>query len=232
MEETKPLSKTKRTRIAGQLFGCFLFQGFSQGEIEALLSEPGLANRRYAAGETILSPECGPPALMLLLKGRAVVEKRAGEGMLRMNELSAGALFGLASLFVEDEHHPFPTRVIAKKNAETLAIPESVLRRMMQKNFLLTENYIRYLTGRVHFLNDRIEGLICPSAEERVLLYLTQHAEDGGLTQGMTSLSQSLGMSRASLYRALNRLEQESRICRDKRRITLQGIREGQLHYV
>ena len=208
--------------------GCFLFHGFSQEEIEFMLSEPEIACRRYAAGEMILSPECGILALMILLKGSAVVEKRAGEGMLRMNELSLGSLFGLACLFSDAEAHQFPTSVTAKKNTETLTIPENALRRMMQKEFRLTENYIRYLTGRVHFLNDRIEGLICPSAEERVLLYLMQHAENGMLTQGITSLAQSLGMSRASLYRALYKLEQEGRIQREKRRITLTRVQTNE----
>ncbi len=225
MESAKQLSKAKRTRIAGRLLGCFLFHGFSQEEIEAMLSEPEITCRRYAAGEMILSPECGVSALMVLLKGSAVVEKRAGEGMLRMNELSVGSLFGLVCLFSDAQAHKFPTSVTAKKSTETLIIPESALRRMMQKDFQLTENYIRYLTGRVHFLNERIEGLICPSAEERVLLYLTQHAENGILTQGITSLAQSSGMSRASLYRALYKLEQEGRIEREKRRITLKQAR-------
>ncbi len=221
MEATKPLGRAKRARIAGQLLGCFLFRRFSQEEIERLLNEPELTCRRYAAGEVILSPQCGVRALMVLLKGSVVVEKRAGEGLLRMNELSAGALFGLASLFSGEKAHPFPTSIIAKKNAEALIISESALRRMMQRDFRLTEHYIQYLTDRVHFLNERIEGLICPSAEERLLLYLTHHAEGGKLTQGLTALAQSLGMSRASLYRALSKLEQEGRIHREKRCIAI-----------
>ncbi len=219
MEAVQTFSKVKRARMAGALEGCFLFRGFSRQEIEALLCVPGLICRRYAQGEAMLSPKSHAPVLMLLLKGSAVVEKRAGEGLLRMNELFSGALFGLASLF--DASHTFPTSVIASKNAEVLLIPESVLRAMMEKEFRLTENYIRYLTGRVHFLNERIEGLLYPSAEERVLLYLTQHAEDGKLTQGLTSLAQCLGMSRASLYRALNRLEREGKLIRDKRQFIL-----------
>ncbi len=224
MEVKKPFSKAKRARVAEQLSGCFLFHGFSQEEIDRLLSEPEIAYRRYAAGEVILSPQYEVPALMLLLKGSVVIEKRAGEGLLRMNGLSAGALFGLASLFSGAEERSFPTSIVAKKNAETLVIPESALRRMMQKDFRLTQNYIEYLTGRVHFLNERIEGLICPSAEERVLLYLTRYAEDGKLTQGLTSLAQCLGMSRASLYRALFKLEQDGHIHREKRCIALKQM--------
>lgn len=219
METMQPLGKAKRARIAGTLEHCFLFRGFSRQEIEALLCAPGLICRRYTQGEVMVSPESYTPVLMLLLKGSAVVEKRAGEGLLRMNELSLGALFGLASLF--DASHTFPTSVIASKNAEVLIIPENTLRAMMEKEFRLTENYIRYLTGRVHFLNERIEGLLYPSAEERVLLYLTQHAEDGRLTQGLTSLAQCLGMSRASLYRALDKLEQEGKLIRERRQFIL-----------
>lgn len=224
MEATKPFSKAKCARIAGQLSGCFLFRGFSQEEIERLLSEPEITYHRYAAGEVILSPQYEVSALMLLINGSVVIEKRAGEGLLRMNELSAGALFGLASLFSGVEERSFPTSIIAKKNAETLVIPESELCRMMQQDFRLTQNYIEYLTGRVHFLNERIEGLICPSSEERVLLYLTRHTEDGTLKQGLTSLAQCLGMSRASLYRALFKLEQEGHIHREKRCIALKQM--------
>lgn len=219
METVQTFGKAKRARMTATLEGCFLFRGFSHAEIEALLCTPGFICRRYAQGEAILSPKSHAPVLMLLLKGSAVVEKRAGEGLLRMNELFPGALFGLATLF--DASHTFPTSVIAKKNAEVLLIPESTLRVMMQKEFRLTENYIRYLTGRVHFLNGRIEGLLYPSAEERVILYLTQHAESGKLTQGLTSLAQCLGMSRASLYRALDKLEREGKFVREKRQFTL-----------
>ena len=219
MENVQTFGKAKRARMAATLEGCFLFRGFSHAEIEALLCTPGLICRRYAQGEVMLSPKSHAPVLMLLLKGAAVVEKRAGEGLLRMNELSPGALFGLASLF--DVSHIFPTSVIAHKNAEVLTIPESALRDMMEQDFRLTENYIRYLTGRVHFLNERIEGLLYPSAEERVLLYLTQHAEGGRVTQGLTSLAQCLGMSRASLYRALDKLEREGKLIREKRMFTL-----------
>ena len=221
METTKPVSKAKWGRMAGLLSSCFLFRGFSLEEMEHLLAQEDIAFQKYATGEVILSPEIGSPALMVLLKGSAIVEKRAGDGILRMNELSSGALFGLASLFSGAEAHTFPTSIIAHKNVEVLVIPENALREMMRREFRLTENYIRYLTGRVHFLNDRIEGLICPSAEERVLLYLTRHAEGGKLTQGLTSLARCLGMSRASLYRALNKLEQEGRIHREKRCITV-----------
>lgn len=225
MEATKPLGRTKRARIAGLLLDCFLFRGFSNEEIERLLSTPGVACRRYAAGESILSPQCDVRALMVLLKGIAVVQKQAGERLLRMNELSVGALFGFASLFLGEKSQPFPTSIIAKKNAEILVIPEHVLRHMMQQDFRLTEHYLQYLTDRVHFLNERIEGLIYPSAEEKVLLYLTHYAEGGRLTQGLTALAQSLGMSRASLYRALSKLEQEGRIHREKRCIVVTDMK-------
>lgn len=202
------------------LTGFFLFGGFSEAEIVALLEQPGIGCLCFRQGEIILAEEAAPPALYVLLHGAAVVEKRAGEGMLRMNELEPGALIGLASLFAEEEA-AFPTRVSAKKDCELLVIPEHVLRGLLRSDFRLAENYIRYLSGRVRFLNSRIEGLICPTAEQRLLLYITRHAENGRLTQELTTLAQSVGVSRASLYRALDKLEQDNAIRRHGRSIEL-----------
>jgi DNA-binding MarR family transcriptional regulator len=99
---------------------------------------------------------------------------------------------------------------------------------MLRADFRLAENYIRYLTRRIYFLNDRIEELICPSTDQRVLLYLTQNAEDGRFTLAMTTLAQSLSISRASLYRALDKLEAAGRIRRDGRTIELVSARQGE----
>ena len=39
-------------------------------------------------------------------------------------------------------------------------------------------NYIRYLSGRIRFLSDRLDGLLVGSAERRLALYLLEREED------------------------------------------------------
>jgi len=218
--EPDPISRARLQKASGVLAGCFLFRGFSEAEIAGLLARPGVGRLRFRKGDVILAEEAAPPALYILLRGGAVVEKRSGEGLLRMNTLEPGALLGLATLFAGEDAR-FPTRVSATKDCELIAIPEDVLRELLRADFRLTENYIRYLAGRVRFLNAQIEGLVCPTAEQRLLMYLTRHAENGRLTQGLTALAQSVGVSRASLYRALEKLGQDGAIRRAGRTIEL-----------
>lgn len=210
----------------------FLFQGLEEEELLSLLRMPGIRLVRFAAGELLLPQEGYAPLLGLLLRGGAVVEKRgvpgaesgadsSPAGMLRVSQLGPGDLYGMASLFLGDVERPFPTRISAIKSASALLIPEDCFRRMLQESFRLTENYIRHLTERIHFLNARIDGLILPTVPQRLLLYLQQNAINGEVRHSLTQLAQALRISRATLYRALDSLEQDGRIRREGRRIEL-----------
>ncbi len=218
-------------RYAKLLKETFLFEGLTADEIQALLSMPGITLVRYAAGEEILSAHTGAKGLGVLLRGTAVVEKHASDsdGYIRMSELKPCALFGMAAMFLGGDGHEYPTRILAQKDSAALLIPEDTFREMLMADFRLAENYIRYLTRRIHFLNDRIEELICPSTDQRLFLYITQNAEDGKFTLAMTTLAQSLSISRASLYRALDKLEAEGRIRRNGRTIEILTARQGEM---
>lgn len=215
------ISRAQADRCMPLLKESFLFRDFADEEISAFVCLAGIEYTRYSTGATILSAEAGSRCLGILLRGSAVVEKHSGEGLLRMSVLQPGALFGVATLFSGTEEREFPTRIIAQKNTAALLIPEDTLRALMQADFRLTENYLRYLTGRIYFLNARIEELICPTVEQRVLLYLTQNAVGGSITHGLTALAQALCISRASLYRALEKLERDGNIYRQGRSIEI-----------
>lgn len=215
------ISKAQADRFIPLLRESFLFRGFSEEEIMALVCLPGIEYIHYSTGTAILSAKAGSRLLGILLRGGAVVEKHSGEGLLRMSVLQPGALFGVATLFSGAEEREFPTRIIAQKNTSALLIPEDTLRTLMRADFRLTENYLRYLTGRIYFLNARIEDLISPTVEQRVLLYLTHNAVGDSITHGLTALAQALCISRASLYRALEKLERDGSIRRQGRSIEI-----------
>lgn len=215
------MTAAQAKRYAAQLQDLFLFRGFSPQQIAGLLFTPGIGVLRFQEGATLLSQQSAAPALGILLRGAAVVEKQSGQGFLRMSELGPGALYGMAALFLGGAQRSFPTRVIALRNCTALVIPEIVLRELFQREYRLAENYIRYLTERIYFLNARIDGLIQPSVPERVLLYLQQNAVGGEITHGLTQLAQALSISRAALYRALDALEASGRISRQGRHMRL-----------
>ncbi len=215
------LTPAQIKRYAPLLHTVFFFRGLNEAELQPLLRFEGLGIQHYHTGEEIFSPTQASPMLGILLRGSAIVEKLSGKNPMRMSQLAPGSLFGLASIFLDQAQRVYPTKITASKDCYALLIPEDSLRKMMQADFRLTENYLRYLTGRIYFLNERIDGLIMPTVAERMLLYLQSNAQNNCLRHGLTQLAQALSISRATLYRALATLEEQGLIRRDGRLITL-----------
>ncbi len=75
-------------------------------------------------------------------------------------------------------------------------------------------NYLSFLTGRIFYLNRRIDAYTGGSAECRLAMYLLDNQQDGvppkvTLPFGMNKLAELLGIGRASLYRAMETLEKK-----------------------
>ncbi len=213
------LTKVQAKRFSLLLEQTFLFNGFAKEEIEKLLMSLEAEYIQYASGETILDQNSLKPCLGILLSGSAIVEKHSGEGVMRMSMLTPGQLFGMASLFSSGKAQPYPVSILAKNNTAALLISEETLKELFYKNHILAENYICHLTGRIHFLNKRLEYFIRPTVEERVLFYLTQNAIQGAQINSFTALAKSLCISRASLYRALDNLEKNGSIKRNGHKV-------------
>ncbi len=109
-----------------------------------------------------------------------------------------------------------------------LFVPQKYFRTLMKADFRLAENYIAYLSERLHFLNRKIEGLAGPGPEWKLAMFLSEHGrerEDGvfalELKPSMTELSSMLGVARASLYRAFGILTREGLIRRKGKKIEI-----------
>ena len=160
----------------------FLFSGLSEGRIAALLRAPGICVRRYARGESVRTAEGAEAALGLILSGYALVEKREGGSVMRMSKLRQGDLFGAASIFCEERD--YVAEITAQSSLWVLEIVETALSGMMREEPRVTENYIRYLTTRIRFLSSRIDSFVCGGTEQRVLLFLSNNAEQGSYALG------------------------------------------------
>ena len=83
--------------------------------------------------------------------------------------------------------------------------------------------YIRYLSGRIHFLQRRIDALAEGPAEEKLASFLLSAARPDGKNgwvfeaPSLTRLASSLSVGRATLYRALDAFEQSGIIQREGR---------------
>ena len=207
------------------LRSCPLLDGLDTAWLTAALRD-ALQNercrrQRYAKGSVIFAGTHFERALGFLLTGqiRVVRVNHDGREML-ISRQTAGAVFGAAVLFCDAE--TYPTELHCSTACEVLFVPEALLREWMQKDFRLAENYIRYLSGRIGFLNSKIGGLAAGDSVRRLSCWLTEHAQDGTVTlPAMASLASALNIGRASLYRAVEALEAEGVIRRSGHSVLL-----------
>ena len=171
----------------------------------------------YAKNDTVFSRETYSPVLCLIIKGEARVSK--GETVI--SHLKDGEIFGAAFLY--NQSYEFENTVTALTPLKVVIIEKNGVDELIKSDSSVSFNYISYLSERIGFLNSKIEGYTKPNAEEKLMLYLKKNADINNgkceISVSMTELSHVLQISRASLYRVIETLENQGKICRDGKKI-------------
>lgn len=211
-KKEKMSRSTQPTAYAKLISGTFLFAGISEAEIHALLMLEGVRVEHYEKDQIIFDRADTERALGIILYGECIVTKESANGKMPMSVLRQTDLFGAASLFHDEE--AYVARVMAGESTWVLLINENALRVMMQRDFRVTENYLRYLTARIRFLSGRLDGFLPQSVEDRVLNYIKTHAENGLYESewSVSALAEALRIGRTTLYRAMDKLVSDGKI--------------------
>lgn len=163
----------------------------------------------FPAGTIVYDPAHFQRCLGILLEGQLQVTK----GGLSVSVLEVGEVFGAAALYSDCAE--FATTITAKKDSRCLLLPQALVDQLIARDAKFRERYLRYLTGRIHFLSSRLDSLAQHGAEGKLGRYLLSNMKDDHtLTCSATDLAKRLGLSRASLYRAFEVLESGNLITR------------------
>ena len=159
-------------------------------------------------------------ALGILLSGKATISSADDGTHVILRTLREGEIFGAAALFLDGEA-PL-SHIIAEEACMTLLLPTTLVSELMTRSPDFLSAYLAFLAGRVEFLNKKIRCFTAGNAERRVALFLADATDgDGAVTVSMTALANTLAIGRASLYRALDKLEADGLIRHDGRCITV-----------
>ena len=143
-----------------------------------------------------------------MLEGRLrVTKENADKRPIVMSTLQRGAMFGAAALFNSEPE--YATKITAIEHSRVLFLPQRLIKRMIEREPDIAENYIRYLSERILFLNRKIYFLTAGTAEQRLAGFLLDNLAVGEFSEmpmTMHRLADALNMSRASLYRAFDEL--------------------------
>ena len=170
----------------------------------------------FPAGSVVYDPTHFQRCLGILLEGQLQVTK----GGLSVSTLDPGDVFGAAALF--SDRAEFATTITAKKDSRCLLLPQKLVDHLIAKDAAFRERYLRYLTGRIHFLSSRLDSLAQQGSEGKLGRYLLSGMDENQtITCSATDLARRLGLSRASLYRAFDMLEEGGLITRSGKTITI-----------
>lgn len=192
---------------------CFLFEGLPAETVLRCIGEPS----RFERGEVIYSEGDFRKALVIIAAGRVEVSRCAEDGRrIPLNRLSAGQVFGAAALFGAGER--YVSEVTAMTGCSVYFITQEQVSALLAAHPVVAENYIRFLSDRIRFLNARIAEYTAGGTDERVWRWLAGHVGDDGrvaLPGSLSELARALDIGRTSLYRSLDHLSASGAIRRE-----------------
>lgn len=187
----------------------FLFDGLAEEDLNTVMSSLPCAIH-FNKGEYIFTHTQFSQSLGIILSGEARVnvpsEQNEGAVMKRLQE---GDIFGAAALF---DHDRYVTDITAQKACTVQFIPQTLLLEIFENHPVTAINYIKALTSRIRFLNDRVGSLSGKDTLTKVRDYFAANADKDGIVvipKGMKELSKTLSIGRSSLYRAVEALEND-----------------------
>ena len=194
--ETELVSKTE------------LFRGLPPSVLTRILAVSDCTAAEYENNEVVYDKTNFYRSLGIVLEGRLrVTKENADKRPIVMSTLQRGAMFGAAALFNSEPE--YATKITAIERSRVLFLPQRLVKRMIEREPDIAENYIRYLSERILFLNRKIYFLTAGTAEQRLAGFLLDNLAVGEFSEmpmTMHRLADALNMSRASLYRAFDEL--------------------------
>lgn len=200
--------------IAEKLYTTRLFKNIKG--LENIISSHAPVEIRLSAGEKYEIKN----SLALFLKGKADIVKESDSRTAYMKTVSDTALLGLATLFSDESE--YISTLVAKSESILLLFSEEFVKAVIKADADFSLRLVTLLCQKVRYLNRRIDFYTCQGAEDKVHEFLQRTSDaDGRIVMSMSKMSETLGIARASLYRALTALEEKGCIVRNGKKIQL-----------
>ena len=145
--------------------------------------------------------------------------------------LREGSVMGVVELFSNQKPMYQPVR--AETQSRVIFFSAQQIRSLFESYSDLMMRYINFLTARAQELRWEYLMAATPVAQDRVKKYCAMEMEQGPegqyqltLPRSMSALAQRLHMSRSTLYRALEQLQQQGLLRRQEREIIILSPQE------
>ncbi|MBR4282327.1 MAG: Crp/Fnr family transcriptional regulator [Clostridia bacterium] len=221
------MTESQKNRLISILKNSFLFNGVDEESVEAFVLSKGISQKTFSNGEVV--ENANSPCLSFVMEGCVrVFGQNQGKRVL-LNTLFEGDAFGVARLFCREDTSV--SEIVSKGTARVCFIPFENVERLVSTDGKVAANYISFLSEKIRFLNSKIGQYTAKSGEIRLVKYLLSLKEDENgvvaLSLPMSRLASHLGVSRATLYRSMDELENQGHIERkEKNKIKIINLKQ------
>ena len=199
----------------------FLFKGLDDKKIEKLLNIKGISLVNYSPGE-IMQNNKTLCKIGIIIKGKAII--KSGDDGVIIRTLSINDVYGAACLFDTPKHL---TIVKAVTDCTVITMNKEFVEDCILEEKTVSINYIEFLAKRISFLNTKINAYTAKSAENKLYTYLLQLPREENVINlriDMSTIAKMIGIGRATLYRAFDKLEKNGLITRNDKQIILNEV--------
>ncbi len=212
--------QTKCRECRKKLSRFALLAGVEPALLDALAEREQGHCHKYASGEEISSGKDFARGLGLVVRGAVEVYAPGSNRRVLLNVIGEGGMYGASTLY--NPREGFVTQLVARGATTVFFLGEADVLALFRESPRALENYLGFVARRICFLNRKLEAVTAPGAEGKLMAYLLQNGQSGRVeVASFTQLALLLGIGRASLYRAVERLEQEGVLRREGKTLLL-----------
>lgn len=191
------------------------FTGFTQEELDDIISFLNLSPVHFAKGSTVFNQGDLTSRSGILLEGKIIAESVSYSGVRRVIQtLKEGDLFG--DVLMYSENQPNPVSTLVKEDSKVILLDITVL---MEKSCnplcrRMLINILHGLADKFWTLNRKIAYLSCNQMRQKIAMFLLDMQKKYGsqtfiVEYSREDLAALLGVNRSALSRELSRMQQE-----------------------
>jgi len=199
----------------------FLFENVDEKTIDLCCKNEGCKIIEYLP-QDIMQDYKSTQNIGIIISGKATII--SGDNGVIIRKLAKNDIYGVAKLF---DTSNYLTKVVATTKCSVLAINKDFVEACMEIDKQIGINYISLLAKKISFLNNKISSYTAKTVDNKLYTYLLQLPRNENvieLNTDFSAIAKMLGIGRASLYRAFDKLEKEGLIIKNEKIIILKEV--------
>jgi CRP-like cAMP-binding protein len=200
---------------------CFLFENIDANIVDKCCTLQGCKIVDYSPQE-IMQDYKTPQSIGIIISGKATII--SGDNGVIIRKLAKDDIYGVAKLFDTPEHL---TKVVATSKCTVLSISRDFVEGCIEIDKKIGINYITLLAKKISFLNNKISSFTAKTVDNKLYTYLLQLPRNHNkieLNTDFSAIAKMLGIGRASLYRAFEKLEKDGLIIKNNKEIIINEV--------